>query len=91
MVALPSTIYADAPIIYEGMPLKQSWLADYLQRLMYNKSDAGSVDSGQYSIMKDQITYARHSIFGTDKVVPPVRIEFKGQEVVRICRYIHTA
>lgn len=82
--ALPSTIYADAPIVYEGMPLKQSWLADYLQRLMYNKSDGGPVNSGQYSITKDEITYSRHSIFGIDKVVPPVRIEFKGQEVARI-------
>ncbi|HSP06624.1 MAG TPA: PBP1A family penicillin-binding protein, partial [Acidobacteriota bacterium] len=82
--ALPSTIYADAPIVYEGMPLKQSWLADYLQRLMYDKTEGQSVKVGQFAIGKDGMTYCRHALFDTEKDPDPVRLVFKGQEVSKI-------
>ena len=82
--ALPATIYADAPILYEGMPLKQSWLADYFQRLLYQKTEDPTVKVGQYSIARDTIMYSRHTISDDDSASAPVRIEFKGGEVARI-------
>lgn len=82
--ALPATIYADAPILYEGMSLKQSWLADYLQRLLYQKTEVALVKVGQYSIAKDAITYCRHTISFDDTAPAPVKVVFKGAEIARI-------
>ena len=86
--ALPSTIYSDAPILYEGMPLKQSWLADYLQRLMYDKAERLPIKTGQYAIGKDVMTYCRHGLFQGEKDPDPVKVEFKGQEVARIANAV---
>ena len=82
--ALPSTIYADAPIIYEGMPLKQTWLVDYLQKLMYHKSEDPRVGVGQYAVVKEGIAFRRHSLFRGEKQSPPMMVEFKGSEVSKI-------
>src|SRR3989304_8188866 len=35
--SLPSTIYADAPVLYEGMAMRPDTLVQYLQRLNFEK------------------------------------------------------
>src|SRR5262245_1071144 len=77
--SLPSTIYADAPVVYEGMPLKEKWLAEYLQRLNYHKSEDADVRTGEYAILKDGISFQKHTLFSNQAATFPVLIRFDGE------------
>ena len=63
--SLPSTIYADAPMLYEGMPLKQAWLVEYLQRLNYQKTENPSPGTAQFVVLKKGIAFRKRALFKT--------------------------
>jgi penicillin-binding protein 1B len=82
--SLPSTIYADAPMIYEGMPMKQEKLLDYLGRLNYQKTEQPSVQTGQYSVSKEGVTFSKHSLFFNSTKPGLIRVKFHGASVEQI-------
>src|SRR5580765_2000891 len=61
--SLPSTIYAEAPMIYEGMPAKAKWLAEYLQRMDYQKTESTALRPGEYTVTKDGLAFFKHQLF----------------------------
>src|SRR4029078_11965444 len=74
--ALPSTIYADAPILYEGMPMKPARLIEYLQRLDYQSTKDSSVGAGQFSVQAFDVRFRKHSLFDDAAAEPPVLVHF---------------
>lgn len=82
--ALPSTIYADAPVIYEGMPIKEKWLVEYLQRLNYQKTENKKVSAGQYSIQEDGVSFFKHRLFPEQPGIFPVTIKFSDAGITSI-------
>ncbi len=82
--SLPSTIYADAPLLYEGMPLKQAWLVEYLQRLNYQKTAHDSPQTGQYAVLKKGIAFRKRLLFKNQSKVWPVLIQFDNSGVSKI-------
>lgn len=82
--SLPSTIYADSPMLYEGMPLKQAWLVEYLQRLNYQKTEDASPDTAQYAVLKNGIAFHKRALFKTQSTIPPVLIQFDSGGISKI-------
>ncbi len=82
--SLPSTIYADAPVVYQGMPLKAKWLAEYLQRLNYHKTEGTNVKTGEYAVLKDGISFQKHQVFARQTPTFPVLIRFEGSSVKKL-------
>src|SRR5262245_39271641 len=82
--SLPSTIYADAPMLYEGMPLKQAWLVEYLQRLNYQKTEDVSPDTAQYAVLKNGIAFHKRALFKTQSAIPPVLVQFDNDGISKI-------
>src|SRR5436853_3116026 len=39
--SLPSTIYADSPVLFEEMPVRPRSLVNYFQRLNYHRQESG--------------------------------------------------
>src|SRR5262249_48614139 len=74
--SLPSTIYADAPMIYEGMPAKAKWLAEYLQRMDYQKTESAELRPGEYAVTKDGLAFYKHQLFSTQSGVFPLEVKF---------------
>src|SRR5688572_16168910 len=82
--ALPSTIYADAPILYQGMPMQPDRLEDYLVRLNYQKNGAPQVGIGEYHRSKNQVLFRKHSLFDTGKAEPVISVRFSTSALERI-------
>ncbi len=82
--SLPSTIYADAPMVYEGMPVQAKSLAQYLQRLNYQKGSGTEVHSGEYLISGQKILFQKRRLFPDQTSIFPVEMEFGGSELRRI-------
>lgn len=60
--ALPSTIYADAPVLSSGTPVNADWLVRYLQRLNYVQTVRSNLKPGQYSIDKHAILLRKNFV-----------------------------
>jgi penicillin-binding protein 1B len=82
--SLPSTIYADAPMLYEGMPLKQAWLVEYLQRLNYQKTEDASPEIAQFAVLKNGIAFRKRALFKTQSAIPPVLVQFDKDGISKI-------
>ncbi|MCI0413600.1 hypothetical protein L0222_12475, partial [bacterium] len=82
--ALPSTIYADAPFLYQGMPMRSARLVEYLERLNYQARSNSEVGVGEYNHKKDEITFRKHSLYDDGKAEPAVLIHFGRAAVERI-------
>src|SRR5262249_31478214 len=81
--SLPSTIYADAPVLYEGMQMRSKTLIDYLQRLNYQEVPALSVDIGEYSVGKATVVFEKHPFFSSQSIFP-VAVEFDQSGINKI-------
>lgn len=82
--ALPSTIYADAPILYQGMPMKSARLLDYLERLDYQQQTGPDIGVGEYYRKNNQILFRKHSLFEGKEPEPTIRVEFGEAAIDRI-------
>ena len=82
--ALPSTIYADAPILYQGMPMKPARLIEYLERLDYQRQNGWDVKTGEYYSNKNRIMFRKHSLFEDREPEPPIEVVFGGTSIERI-------
>jgi penicillin-binding protein 1B len=82
--SLPSTIYADAPMLYEGMPLKEAWLVEYLQRLNYQKTTDSSPGTAQFAVLKNGIAFKKRALFKTQSKIAPVLIQFEKDGISKI-------
>ncbi len=82
--SLPSTIYADAPMLYAGMPLKQSWLVEYLQRINYQKTDEALPQTGQYAVLKKGLAFRKRALFMKQPRLPAVLVSFDNVGVASI-------
>lgn len=58
--ALPSTIYADSPVLSSGTPVNADWLVRYLQKLNYVKTERSNLKPGQYSIVKGAVLFRKN-------------------------------
>ncbi|HJZ11348.1 MAG TPA: transglycosylase domain-containing protein, partial [Acidobacteriota bacterium] len=84
--SLPSTIYADAPVLYEGMPMKPQTLIQYLQRLNYERTQQPEVRIGQYSVQKDGIAFYKHTVYPEQLGDFPVLVKFRSSRIEKIVR-----
>lgn len=82
--ALPSTIYADAPILYQGMPMQPGRLVEYLERLNYQARTNPEVGVGEYSRKKQEIIFRKHSLYDNGKAESPILIRFGSSAIERI-------
>ncbi len=82
--ALPSTIYADAPILYQGMPMKDARLVEYLERLNYQPQSNREVGTGEYHRGKSEIIFRKHALYDNGKAEAPILIRFRGAAIERI-------
>jgi penicillin-binding protein 1B len=82
--ALPSTIYADAPILYQGMPMKSARLVEYLERLDYQQRGAADVETGEYHNKNGRILFRKHSLFQGKEPEPLIAVTFGPTAVERI-------
>jgi penicillin-binding protein 1B len=74
--SLPSTIYGEAPVLYEGMAMQEKSLVQYLQRLNYQRTDAGEIKTGEYKVLKDTVSFKKHQFFSTQGKLFPVQAQF---------------
>lgn len=83
---LPSTIYADGPVLSQGMPLSSRSVASYFQRLNYHKHEAGEVlgSAGEYMVDGNKITFRKRQLFLEEAQSPIVSVVFGEQGVERI-------
>lgn len=84
--SLPSTIFADAPMVYEGMLFPLEDVAAYLNRLDYQKISSSDVRSGQYSVSKDMIAFQKRALYVDKDDTFPVSIKFQGSRIIKILR-----
>lgn len=74
--ALPSTIYADAPVLSEGTPVNADWLVRYLQRLNYVKTERSNLKPGQYSIVKGAVLFRKNFVTPDPANDFPLAVQF---------------
>ncbi len=82
--SLPSTIYADSPMVYEGMPVKAKSLAQYLQRLSYQEATGSEVHPGEYLFSGQKILFQKRRLFPDQAGIFPVEMEFGSSELRKI-------
>jgi penicillin-binding protein 1B len=82
--ALPSTIYADAPILYEGMPMNPTRLVDYLERLDYQSLKTSDIGAGQFQVQDLDIRFRKHSLYDDSAPEPPILIHFARNSIEKI-------
>jgi penicillin-binding protein 1B len=81
---IPSSVFADSPIIHSGMPITQEWLVRYLQALDYTRMKLTPVKDAQYSIQENAIAFRRRSLSANEKVEDPVRVTFDSKGVSKV-------
>src|SRR5205085_7886671 len=82
--SLPSTIYGEAPVLYQGSTLRPSSLIHYLQKLNYHRSEGPAVKTGEYAAIKTGIVFEKHASFSDQSNLFPVLVEFNGFGVGKI-------
>jgi penicillin-binding protein 1B len=84
MWSLPSTIYAAAPVLYEGMGLKPENLIQYMKRLNYEKTEQLAVKVGQYRASKEGIVFFRHTLFPKPSTDFPLLVQFRSSRIQKL-------
>ncbi len=82
--SLPSTIYADAPILYQGLPMKPERLVDYLLRLHYQPTPDKHTATGQFYAHGDTIIFQKRVLFYGASAEPAVLVRFKAGTIESI-------
>lgn len=85
--SLPSTIYADAPMLYEGMPLKSTWLLDYLDKLTYHRSSKPPIGQGEYVVLSDGVLFYSKPFFRRPSQSFPVMVKFNSSGISTILNF----
>jgi penicillin-binding protein 1B len=81
---IPSSIYADSPVIQNGKPITQEWLVKYLERLDYTRTNRLLVKTAQYSIQQNGITFRRRSLSANEGLYNPIFVTFDSKGVSKI-------
>lgn len=84
MWSLPSTIYGEAPMLYEGMPMQDKALIKYLQRLDYSRVDQLPIRTGEYVVQKDGIAFQKHQFFAKLGPFFPVLVQFDDSGIKKL-------
>lgn len=74
--ALPSTIYADAPVLSSGTPVNADWLVRYLQRLNYVQTVRSNLKPGQYSIVNHAVLLRKNFVTPDPANDFPLAVQF---------------
>src|ERR1051325_7784406 len=83
--SLPSTIYADAPMLYEGMPMKFNQLVEYLKRLNYQEAArVEEIDTGQYLTGKQTVSFYKHLVYPGQSGDFPAGVTFGKSSIEKI-------
>jgi penicillin-binding protein 1B len=82
--SLASTIYGEAPMLYQGMPMSETSLVKYLQRLNYQRVEGSLVRTGEYTVQKTGIVFEKHQFFSRQSSVYPVFVQFKGSSIAKL-------
>ncbi|HSE40292.1 MAG TPA: transglycosylase domain-containing protein, partial [Acidobacteriota bacterium] len=82
--SIPSSIYADSPVISNGMPMTQEWLVRYLQRLGYTRMELIQVKAAQYSIQENGIVFRKRPLSVNEVLDNPVLVTFSAKGVSKV-------
>jgi penicillin-binding protein 1B len=83
---LPSTLYAEAPVLRVGMPAKSKTLVDYFRRLNYHKHLANQPikQDGTYAVFTNGVLFKKRQLFATQPRHHPIRVEIKSDRIYKI-------
>ncbi len=83
--SLPSTLYAEAPLLRIGMPIKSKTLVDYFRQLNYHKHAANqSVIDGTYVVSSNGIIFQKRQLYDKQPKYHPIRVDIKSDRISRI-------
>lgn len=82
--SIPSSIYADSPVIYNGMPITREWLVSYMQRLSYTRIQHLHVKTAQYAVNDDGITFRKRRLLADKEQENPVLVTFGPKGVTEV-------
>ncbi|HSE41744.1 MAG TPA: PBP1A family penicillin-binding protein [Acidobacteriota bacterium] len=66
------------------MPLNESWLGEYLQRLNYQKTDDNPPQTGQFTVLKKGLAFRKRALFMTQPRIPAVLVTFDENGILSI-------
>ncbi len=81
---IPSSIYADSPVIHKGMPITEEWLVRYLQRLDYTGMKSYRVKAAQYSVQENGIAFRKRSLTANQGADDAVLVTFGPKGVSKV-------
>lgn len=81
---IPSSVYADSPVIHGGMAITEEWLVKYLQRLDYSSIATIRVKAAQYSIQENGIAFCKRPLSVNEGRDNPVFVTFSPKGVTAI-------
>ncbi|MCI0443171.1 PBP1A family penicillin-binding protein [bacterium] len=83
--SLPSTLYAEAPLLRVGMPIKTKTLVDYFRQLNYHKHTSNqSVIDGTYVVSSNGIIFQKRQLYDKQPKYHPIRVDIKSDRISRI-------
>lgn len=83
--SLPSTLYAEAPLLRVGMPIKTQTLVNYFRQLNYHKHSVNQdVIDGTYVVTNNGIIFQKRQIYDKKPKYHPIRVDIKSDRISRI-------
>src|SRR5262245_1748961 len=72
--SLPSTLYAEPPLLRVGMPVKTKTLVDYFHELNYHKHTSNqSVIDGTYVVSSTGVIFQKRQLYDKQAKYHPIR------------------
>lgn len=81
---IPSSVYADSPVIHSGMSITEEWLVGYLQRLGYTRMKDLKINAAQYSVREDGIAFRKRSLSVNEGQEDPVFVAFGSKGITEV-------
>ncbi|HSE42888.1 MAG TPA: PBP1A family penicillin-binding protein [Acidobacteriota bacterium] len=83
---LPSTLYAEAPVLRVGMPAKSKSLVDYFRRLNYHKHAPNQTikQDGTYAVSINSVFFQKRQLISGNPKPHAIRVEIKSDRVSKI-------
>lgn len=83
---LPSTLYAEAPVLRVGMSTKTKTLVDHFRRLNYHKHLANEPikQDGTYAVFSNGVLFQKRQLFSKQPRHHPIRVDIKSDRVYKI-------
>lgn len=82
--SIPSSVYAETPIIHSGMSITEEWLVGYLQRLGYTRIEAPGINTAQYSIQENGVAFRKRSLSENEGQEHPVFVAFGPKGITEV-------